>query len=381
MLRRVRRLLGFDQKATATVFSHYSHGTTVPSDGATGYVTGCLFQKTDGGVGTAIYLNEGSATSADFNAYTTTSALLAAVAGTVTASLAVIVDANKDAGDFRNLDCVNLDAGSSGAVGTVDVFPATASRGKFKLGCQNQDGDTLVTLQPAAMGQATVVSIPDPGAATANVMLTDQANDGAPITATSVELNVLDGVTGGASLASKGLVLDSDGLLDSGPLILADMTEGSGITGLSGGVIAHSVRKIGGGYKTEILLDITGLHDGDTADDIIGKDGGTVNCHIGQITAAKNGTLYAGRITCFETPVGGNSDIDLWSAVESSGAQDAAISGLDETSHIDHGAWTAGESDQLDTLPGANKYLYLVCGVSTDAVYTAGRFLIELWGA
>jgi len=43
-------------------------GTTVPTDGAAGYQTGCLFQKTDGGANTSLYVNEGSVTSCDFNA-------------------------------------------------------------------------------------------------------------------------------------------------------------------------------------------------------------------------------------------------------------------------------------------------------------------------
>ncbi len=42
-------------------------GVTVPS-AVEGYQTGCIFQKTDGGDGTALYVNEGSVTSCDFNA-------------------------------------------------------------------------------------------------------------------------------------------------------------------------------------------------------------------------------------------------------------------------------------------------------------------------
>ena len=45
-------------------------GTTVPSDASSGYATGCLFMKTDGGAGTSLYVNEGSATSSDFDAVT-----------------------------------------------------------------------------------------------------------------------------------------------------------------------------------------------------------------------------------------------------------------------------------------------------------------------
>ena len=45
-------------------------GNTVPTDGAAGYATGCLFLHTDGGDGTSLYVNEGSSTTADFNAIT-----------------------------------------------------------------------------------------------------------------------------------------------------------------------------------------------------------------------------------------------------------------------------------------------------------------------
>lgn len=41
-------------------------GTTVPTDATTGYSTGCLFQKTDGGVNTALYVNQGTNSSCAF---------------------------------------------------------------------------------------------------------------------------------------------------------------------------------------------------------------------------------------------------------------------------------------------------------------------------
>lgn len=43
-------------------------GATVPTDADAGYAKGCLFIKTGGGVATTVYINEGSETSADFNA-------------------------------------------------------------------------------------------------------------------------------------------------------------------------------------------------------------------------------------------------------------------------------------------------------------------------
>lgn len=44
------------------------YGGTVPANGATGYATGCLFRKTNGGNATALYVNEGTLASAAFRA-------------------------------------------------------------------------------------------------------------------------------------------------------------------------------------------------------------------------------------------------------------------------------------------------------------------------
>jgi len=52
----------------------HAHGTTVPTDADSGYAVGCLYAKTDGGDGTALYVNEGSATSCDFNLITVAAA-------------------------------------------------------------------------------------------------------------------------------------------------------------------------------------------------------------------------------------------------------------------------------------------------------------------
>ncbi len=49
-------------------------GPTVPSDEESGYAIGCLFQHTDGGDGDALYVNEGTLTSCDFNLVTVAAA-------------------------------------------------------------------------------------------------------------------------------------------------------------------------------------------------------------------------------------------------------------------------------------------------------------------
>lgn len=47
-----------------------AYGNTVPDDETSGYAIGCIFIHTDGGDATALYVNEGTASSCDFNAIT-----------------------------------------------------------------------------------------------------------------------------------------------------------------------------------------------------------------------------------------------------------------------------------------------------------------------
>jgi hypothetical protein len=91
-------------------------------------------------------------------------------AGTVIDSKAVVVDTNKDVGDFRNVDAVNLDAGASGTAGTVDVFPTTASKGKLAITAADSAGDTTTTVVNASQSGARTYTIPDAGASASFVM-------------------------------------------------------------------------------------------------------------------------------------------------------------------------------------------------------------------
>ena len=162
------------------------------------------------------------------------------------------------------------------------------------------------------------------------------------------------------------------------------MTAGTGVTTGTGTLIKHSVLKVGNIIYTSVLIDLTGLSS-NVVGDIIGVSA-TANCHLGQITAAVNGTLLGGRMTNLETIAGGEPDIDLYSANEATGTEDTAITDLTETELLSVGAdWTmnggATTVRSITTMPPADDYLYLVGGGgTTDAVYTAGRFLIEFWG-
>jgi hypothetical protein len=153
---------------------------------------------------------------------------------------------------------------------------------------------------------------------------------------------------------------------------------GVGITTGTGTVYETSVARNNGIVTTSIMLDLTGLQSGGTAGDIIGINGAGV-AYIAQVTTANNGTVFGVRMTCYELPVGGDTDIDLYSATEGTGVEDVAISTLTETQVINSGTLALG-SAVFGTDIAANQYLYLVGQGTANAAYTAGRLLIEIFG-
>ena len=224
---------------------------------------------------------------------------------------------------------------------------------------------------------------------------------------TKAELEYLNIATLGTGAASKAVVLDSGedytwpaaGILTYGVLkdpagttLGATVAELNGLdnsaTELTAGSGIASAESYGAGtfrngsfFHTRLIVDLTGLV-GSAADlDIIGDTGGAANANFGQITAAKSGTLVAGQVTCIETPAGGADDIDFYSATVATGAQDVDVTTLTETALLTRGAaWAAGDLKPMTLLPTANDYLYIVNGEAVGGTYTAGKFLIELFG-
>jgi len=129
--------------------------------------------------------------------------------------------------------------------------------------------------------------------------------------------------------------------------------------------------------KTTIMIDLTGLASS-AADDIIGKAGSGV-AYIGRVTTEDTGTVFGVTMECFETPAGGDPDIDLYSATEATGVEDSAIGDLTETLIINGGDASAGTRTAGGGIV-ADQYLYLVSGSTTNADYTAGRLLITIHG-
>ena len=77
---------------------------------------------------------------------------------------------------LANIDITaqSLDLGKSGLAGELDIFPSTASKGRMRLTCTDQTGDTIAELKMAAFAAARVITIPDPGGA-ADLVLTESA--------------------------------------------------------------------------------------------------------------------------------------------------------------------------------------------------------------
>ena len=71
----------------------------------------------------------------------------------------------------------NVIAGSSANAASLISFPATAANGTLIVSALNAGGAFNTTVRNSVMGQSSVVSIPDPGAATANFLLDTGASN------------------------------------------------------------------------------------------------------------------------------------------------------------------------------------------------------------
>ena len=73
----------------------------------------------------------------------------------------------------------NVVAGSSGTPGHFISYPTTATSGTLNLTAVNNTGNTVTTISNVAMGQASTISIPDPGSAAGRFLV---ANTATPFT-------------------------------------------------------------------------------------------------------------------------------------------------------------------------------------------------------
>ena len=162
-------------------------------------------------------------------AVTTTAAELnvldAVTAGTVSASLGVVVDSNKDIASFRNvtltgeLDAATLDiSGNADIDGTtnldaVDIDGAVQVDATITVGADDQGYDIIFYGDAASANLTWDTSADDlifNGAAGLIVPDGQLTLGSTALAATAAELNVLDGVTAGTVAASKAVVVDGN---------------------------------------------------------------------------------------------------------------------------------------------------------------------------
>ena len=98
-------------------------------------------------------------------------------------------------------------AGSNGVAGDVKIFPTSLNKGDVKFTVSDQTGNTEVVINTAAMGQATTLTVPDPGGASASFVLTAGTAATATITTlTSTTVNASSAVNVGLATGTAGTV-------------------------------------------------------------------------------------------------------------------------------------------------------------------------------
>ena len=265
--------------------------------------------------------------------------------GTVTASKAVVVSADKDIGDFRNLDVVNLDAGASAVAGTVDIFPTTASKGKFVF--QATDNTTnhnvIVTNGPANSANATV-TIP---ALTGYAALSTAA-------CTLAEVDVLDGA-GLTVVASKSVIADADkdiegirNLTGTGEAVIPAIQGVDGSASVGGTLSVEGGAGDGAGNAGGPIDVDGGAGVAETAG--TGGAGGAITLSSGAGGTATTGTAGASGAVTIESATGGATS---GAAGNGGDAGDIAITGGAGGADSEGGSGTGGDGGDITLTPGA----------------------------
>ncbi len=145
----------------------------------------------------------------------------------------------------------SLQAGLSGTAGTLISYSGTSSKGSLVVAAVANSGDTVTTLSNVAMGQASVVSIPDPANAIGHLLIGATAT---PFTSGNFpEASGTAGLMVDSGLAVSNVVskIAANTFSGSGQIILAKAngTEASNAVTASGnaGVITTSSLSAAGG--------------------------------------------------------------------------------------------------------------------------------------
>jgi hypothetical protein len=96
-------------------------------------------------------------------------------------------------------------------------------------------------------------------------------------------------------------------------------------------------------------------------------------------SATENGVITSGELICVEAPTGGENGIGLWYGTNATGSGDSmALNGAQLIAVADQVLGKDGTFDIDVNLDDKN--IYLVSSGSTAADYTAGKFVLRLYG-
>ena len=121
----------------------------------------------------------------------------------------------------------NIQAGLSGTAGTLISYPTTAANGSLIISALNAGGAFNTTIRNSIMGQSSVISIPDPGAATAKFILDTLSSQ--TITGTLIVTGPISSTAGNITSGSSGdagTFISFPATAANGTLILAAVNAG-----------------------------------------------------------------------------------------------------------------------------------------------------------
>jgi hypothetical protein len=107
-----------------------AYGNVVPTDASTGYSTGCIFIHIDGTNKTAIYVNEGTTSSCDFNP-----ALVQTAASALTASVGTLdITSVTDSTDYIMAAMTNVSPYGFASANDINGFVKVVKNMQTRLG-------------------------------------------------------------------------------------------------------------------------------------------------------------------------------------------------------------------------------------------------------
>ncbi len=176
-----------------------------------------------GGASTANALAVFSDTSGNIKAATTTTTLgqTLAVTGAISATTSIT------AGTSITATAGNITSGSSGDAGTFISFPATAANGTLIIAAGNAGGAFNTTIASGTIGQSSVITIPDPGAATSKFVLQDGTNTSGSFTTLS-GVNLKYGATPVAQVDPASCTITAAAGAANTSTITVQLKDGSG---------------------------------------------------------------------------------------------------------------------------------------------------------